>query len=411
MSTTTPTLGTEGRAPLRHHNFRWLLAGATVNSLGNAFTPVALAFAVVDLGGSPTELGLVVGAFALAEVVTVLLGGVLGDRFSRRLLVMGSSAWCAVVQAVTAALLLSGNASLPILTVAGVLSGVAGALAGPSSSAMTPLTVPADLLPRAIALRRLGSNTAMILGFAVAGIVVAAAGSGVAIAVDAATFALAAYCFGRLTVPDVPVEHRPSLLSELGVGAREVFRHTWLWVLIGQAMLYHLVYGGAQGALGPIVVDERFGRAIWGWSLSALMAGFVVGGLVTLRWRPRRALLVGTAFLSLTAFFPLAMAWSPWAAGVLVGAFVHGFGLEIFSVWWDTSIQQNVAPEKLARVYAFDHLGSFAARPLGLVLAGPIAEAVGIGPWLVTVAAVMAGSSLLALLLPSVQRLERDPES
>jgi hypothetical protein len=133
-------------------------------------------------------------------------------------------------------------------------------------------------------------------------------------------------------------------------------------------------------------------------------------GLAPLRHRNFRWLLVGTAFLSLTAFFPLAMAWSPWAAGVLVGAFVHGFGLEIFSVWWDTSIQQNVAPDRLARVYAFDHLGSFAARPLGLALTGPVAEAVGIGSWLVTVAAVMAGSSLLALLLPSVRRLERDPE-
>ena len=77
-----------------------------------------------------------------------------------------------------------------------------------------------------------------------------------------------------------------------------------------QALLYHLFYGGAQGVLGPIVVGNELGRAAWGWSLSVMMVGFVVGGLVTLRWRPRRPLLVGTWLLGLTAAFPAAMAWS-----------------------------------------------------------------------------------------------------
>ncbi|MGZ4449113.1 MAG: MFS transporter, partial [Nocardioides sp.] len=61
--------------PLHHRNFRLLVTGTTTSSLGNAITPVALAFAVLDLGGSATQLGLVVAAYALAEVVTVLFGG------------------------------------------------------------------------------------------------------------------------------------------------------------------------------------------------------------------------------------------------------------------------------------------------------------------------------------------------
>lgn len=362
---------------------------------------------MLDLGGSASQLGLVIGALALANVMTTLFGGVLGDRVSRKVMMEGSSACLAVVQGLVAAALLTGHASIPLLTGAAMLAGILAALAGPSSSAMTRLTVSPTQLAAAITLRRLGLNLANVLGFAAAGVVVAAYSPGAAIAVDALTYAVAAICFTRLDVRHVRPDHRPPLLTDLGDGARELLSRTWLWALIAQATLYHLVYGGAQGVLGPIVVGERLGRATWGWSMSALMVGFVVGGLLTLRWRPRRALLVGTLALSLTAAFPLAMALSPGIAGVLVGAFLHGLGLEIFSVWWDTSIQQNIPEDRLARVYAFDQVGSFAARPAGLALTGVVAEAVGEQRWLLVVAAVMALSSLAAALLPSVRRLER----
>ena len=116
--------------------------------------------------------------------------------------------------------------------------------------------------------------------------------------------------------------------------------------------------------LGPIVVKDDFGEAAWGWALGALMAGFMVGGLVTLRWRPRRPVYAGTILLGLTACFPAALASPVGLTWVLVGAFLHGFGLEIFSVNWDVAIQQNIPPEKLARVFSFDVAGSFAARPV-----------------------------------------------
>jgi len=403
---TKPARGRLG--PLRHREYRLLVTGTTTSSFGGAVTPVALAFAVLDLGGSASDLGLVVAAFAAAEVVTVLFGGVLGDRVARQLMMQGSATACAVVQAAVAALLVTDRATIPLLAVGGVLIGCLLALSGPSSSAMTRLTVPADELGTAVALRRVLQNGAQILGFATGGLLVAGVGSGWAIAVDAATFAVAAACYALLRVPHVrPEGARPTLLGDLGDGLREVLRHTWLWLLIAQALLYHLFYGGAQGVLGPIVVEDTLGRSAWGFALAALMTGFLVGGLVCLRWRPRHGLFVGTAFLSLTAAFPFAMAFSDQLWVVMLGAFAHGFGLEIFSVNWDLSIQQNVAEDKLARVYSFDLVGSFVARPLGLAFTGPVAQAVGFDHWLVVVAAVMGGSSLLALLSRDVRRLVR----
>lgn len=403
MTSTGSRLG-----PLRHREFRLLVTGTTTSSFGGAVTPVALAFAVLDLGGSASELGLVVAAFAAAEVVTVLFGGVLGDRVARQLMMQGSATACAVVQATVATLLVTDLATIPILAVGGVFIGCLLALSGPSSSAMTRLTVPSDELSTAVATRRVMQNGAQILGFAFGGVLVAAVGSGWAIAVDAATFVVAATCYSLLRVPHARADGaRPSMLADLGDGFREVFRHTWLWLLIGQALLYHLFYGGAQGVLGPIVVEDSIGRSAWGFALAALMAGFFVGGLVCLRWRPRHGLFVGTAFLSMTAFFPFALALSDQLWVVLAGAFLHGFGLEIFSVNWDLSIQQNVAEDKLARVYSLDMVGSFVMRPLGFALTGPVAEAVGFERWLLVVGVVMGGSSLLSLLSRDVQRLVR----
>jgi MFS family permease len=392
----------------RHRNFRLLVIGAGTSSLGNAITPVALAFAVLDLGGSATTLGLVVAMFALAEVVTTLFGGVLGDRVPRQLRMQGSAAAAALTQAVLAASLVGHWSSIGLIAVIGTLNGVLDALSGPSSSALTPQTLTPEDLARGVTVRRLVQNGAMVVGFSVAGMLVAGVGSGWALAVDAGTFAVAAVCFHLIDVaPLARSAARERLLGEMKAGAAEVLRHTWLWLLIGQALLYHLFYGGAQGVLGPIVVRDSLGVSAWGWSMSALMAGFLLGGLISLRWQPRHGLFVGTAFLTLTAAFPLAMALSDQLAVVLLGALLHGFGLEIFSVNWDLSIQQNVPPDKLARVYSFDVVGSFVARPLGLALTGPVATAVGDDTWLVVVASVMGGSSLLALTSRDVRRLER----
>ena len=90
-------------------------------------------------------------------------------------------------------------------------------------------------------------------------------GPGWAIGVDALTFAVAAFCFSLMRVPHTrPEGARPSFFGDLGDGFREVFRHTWLWLLIGQALLYHLFYGGAQGVVGPIVVEDSINRTAWG---------------------------------------------------------------------------------------------------------------------------------------------------
>jgi MFS family permease len=393
----------------RSRPFRWLLVGRTVNSLGSAIAPVALALAVLHLGGSATDLGLVVAAYAVVDVVTTLFGGVLGDRFSRTLLMRGGAALACLAQLVVALSLTTGVANVPLLAGMSAVNGALAAIAEPSARAVVPQTTPASTLSSAVSVLRLSQNTAMVLGFGVAGLLVGFFGPGWAIAVDAATFAVAAVCFTAMKIDASAAPKAHSLLNDLGAGAREVFRHTWLWVLLVYALVYHLVYGGAQGVVGPVLVTREFGDAAWGLAMAALMVGFMVGGVVTLRYRPDRLLLAGTGFVVLTACFPLAMALRLPLAIILLGAFLHGIGLEIFSVNWDLAIQQNVAPDKLTRVFAFDQVGSYVMRPLGLAFVGPVAETVGEHNWLLVVAAVIAVATLLALLPTSVRTVRRRP--
>jgi MFS family permease len=399
--------GPTRESPVRYAPFRWLLAGSSINMLGSSIAPVALTFAVLDLGGSATDLGVVLGLFALADVAAIMFGGVLGDRLSRTVMMQGSSATAALFQGFAAASLVGGWSSIPLLAGIGMINGALGALGGPSSQAITPQTVPAGALPAAVAWRRLCRNVSQIVGAGAAGLLVVWVGTGWCFAIDAASFAVAALCYSRIWVPSSPAPAKATVFADMRAGAGEVFRHTWMWVLILQALLYHLFYGGAQGVLGPIVVADTISIPAWGWALSSMMAGFIAGGLVTLRWRPLRLLYVGTCLLALTALFPAAMAFSDSLLVVLAAAFAHGFGLEIFSVAWDLAIQQNVAPEKLARVYSFDMAGSFIARPLGLALTGPVAEIVGFRAWLAVVAAVIVASTATALIAPDVRRLER----
>ena len=388
--------------------FRWLVSGTTVNLLGSGIAPVALAFAVLDLGGGAAELGLVVGLYALADVAAVLFGGVLGDRLPRTVMLQGTSAAAAAVQGVVALSLIAGWSSIPLLAVLGMVNGSLSALGSPSSSAITQQTVPTPLLQRAISWRRISQNVAMIVGNGVAGLLVVWVGSGWALAVDAGTFALAAACFTRVRVPAVAAPGaQAGLWSDVAAGFREVVRHTWLWLLIlPGAALPPVLRRRAERArpdrrrrrprppglgLGAVDHDDRLRDRRAGHPALAAPSRPVRRHLLP---HPDRGVPPGHGVVGL--------AGRP-APRRLAARLRPG----ILSVGWDLSIQQQVAPDMLARVYSFDMIGSFIARPVGLALTGPLSTLVGFRTWLTVVGAVIVGSTLAALASRDVRRLER----
>jgi MFS family permease len=397
-------------APLSYPAYRRLTTGRTVTTLGNAIAPLALAFAVLDLTGSAIDLGLVVGARSLANVAFLVLGGVLADRLPRQWLLIGASVAAGLSQATVATLVVTGAASIPTLLGLSALNGAVSALAFPASAALTPQTVPASVRQQANALLRLASNTAMIVGSAVGGALVAAIGPGWGLATDAATFFLSAGAFALLRIgPVARSDSRAGFLADLRTGWGEFTARTWVWAIVVAFSLINMVFGAGQRILGPLVAEASIGRAYWGLVLAAETAGMLVGGLFALRWMPARALLAGMLWMLPSAALLLALGLTPHVAVLVPVALCSGFGIEQFAVAWETSVQQHIPADRLARVYSYDMLGSLIAVPLGQVVIGPVAGAVGTAPTLVGAALIAIAATLASLASRSVRTVRAQP--
>jgi MFS family permease len=385
-------------APLRHPAFRLLSIGRTVNTLGNTFAPIALAFAVLDLTGSASDLGLVVGVRTTVNVLFLLFGGVLADRMPRHLLMVGASGLAAATQGAIATLVLTHHATIPLLIALSAVNGMVGALALPASAAILPQIVPADERQQANALNRLFFSGAAIIGAPIAGVVVATVGPGWGIVVDASTFVLAGICFALLRIPEpvaaAPAEGRRSILADLLTGWGEFRSRTWLWAVVAGFCVLNASWSGGLNVLGPTVADDTIGRRAWGLVLAAQTVGMILGALVAMRLRLRRMLFFGTASVALLALPVLALGVAPRVWVLVPAAFIAGLGLEQFGVAWETTMQEHIPAEKLARVYSYDMVGSFIAIPIGEIVVGPVSHALGVRVTLIGSAALV----LLAVL-------------
>ncbi|WP_422772650.1 MFS transporter [Plantactinospora sp. WMMC1484] len=398
-------------APLRHRPFRYLAIGRAATMLGNAVAPIALAFAVLDLTGSVRDLGLVVGTRSLTHVLFLLFGGVLADRFPRQAVMVVSCTFAAATQGAVAALVLTGTATIPALVALSALNGVLAAFAWPAAAALVPQTVPAELLQSANALNRLGTNAAMIGGASLAGVLVAGVGPGWGLLVDAATFALAGLAFAGVRVAPLArrAGERANPFRELREGWTEFVARSWVWVVVLGFLLFNFAYASAVNVLGPAVADETIGRPAWGLVLAVQTGGMVVGALVALRLRVRRLLLVGVLCMFADVPLVVGLAWAPSIAVLVVAAFVAGVAMEQFAVAWETSMQQNIPADRLARVYSYDALGSFLAIPLGQIAIGPVAEEFGYETTLLVAAGIILVAVLGMLADPGVRRLSTQP--
>ena len=397
-------------APLRLRQFRLLFAGELVSLLGTAVAPVALAFAVLDLTGSATDLGYVLAAGWLPQVFFILVGGVLGDRLPRTLVMVGANLLSAAAQAVAAGLLLAGHAQPWHLAVLQAVRGTATAIFFPAAQAVVPEVVETELLQPANAVLRLAESSSRVLGAGVGGIAVAAAGAGWAIAFDAATYFVSALILLQMSIPRVVVERGQSIFRDLIEGWNEFRSRQWLWVIVVCASVGNLVATASFAVLGPLVAKLYLGgAAAYGAILAAQGAGFIAGGLISLRWRPARPLLVSTIALLPTAAEIACFAGVRVTAVIAAVAFCAGVGLEVFGINWVTALQQHIPRRVLSRVNSYDALGSFVFIPFGLVIAGPLVDRLGLTNtlWLFLAIGVAAvGAMLLSRDVRTLRRVD-----
>ncbi len=394
--------------PLGHRQFRLLFLGRTTSFVGNAFANVALAFAVLELTGSKADLGYVLAARSLPLVIFLLVGGIWADRLPRHLVMVTSNLASGASQGAIALLLLSGHAQVWHLMVLGAVNGLSTAFFFPAAAGIIPQTVPKPLLQSANALLRLGVNGSYIVGAALGGLVVAATSPGIGLAVDAATFFLAALFTALIRLPPDFRMEASNFFAELVEGWREFSSRPWLWAIVAQFGFVNAIVVGTEGVLGPAIAKDHLGgAAAWGFMLTAQSIGLVAGGLLLLRLRPRRLLLVATLGVLITIPFLLGLAGPLPLVGLIALAAVAGIGQETFGILWDTAMQQEIPTEKLSRVSSYDALGSFVLIPLGLAVAGPASEVFGTRPTILGAAAIGLTATLAVLLVRDVRTISR----
>ena len=385
--------GTRKLRVLGEREFSLFFWGQTVSILGDGIFPIALAFAVLELGGSPTQLGLVLLAGILPQTLFVLVGGVWADRLPRRTIMLAADAARAAIQVVTAVLLLSGEARIWHLVALYALHATAAAFFMPAATGLVPEVAPQARLQQANALLGITRSIAFGVGAALGGIFVSAVSTGGAVLLDACTFVISAACLWGLSARAAPGAGGTRFVAELRAGFDEVRKRRWLWMGLANAFLFLMLVVAPFEVIGPVIAKSELGGALaWGVILTGFSIGTLLGGLVMLRVHFERPLFVAGLLFFATCIAPLLLALAAPVWTIALAYVGEGFAVGIFVTSWQTALQNHIPRDLLSRVGAWDWLGTIGGMPLGFALTGPIVDAVG-------TSATLVGVSVSAFLL------------
>jgi MFS family permease len=398
----------ESLAVLRQRDFRLVFGAFAVSVLGDRMVTIALAFAVLELGGSPSDVGIVLACRTLPLVATLLIGGVVADRVSRRGVMVAADLARLASQGLLGVLLIAGEPPVWSLAVLSGLTGMATGFFNPASTGLLPAVVAPEHLQQANGLRATAMSAGEIVGPALAGVLVASAGPGWALAIDGATFGVSAAFLARLQLPAQLARASTSFLHDLRTGWGEFRSRSWVWSLVIAASLGNLLWA-AFSVLGPVVADRDLGgAAVWGTVMAAMGVGALAGALVAIRVRPRRPLVLSMLSLTMFAVPPALLAAEAPVPLLALGTFLAGGGMMLGISLYESTFQRRIPADVLSRVSSYDWFGSLALQPVGLAIWGPIAVAIGIDAALWVAAALLLASVLAPLAIREVRTMPGD---
>lgn len=394
--------------PLQSRNFRLLLACNVISVTGTAVALVAIPFAVLEIGGTASDVGYVAAAVLVPGVIFMLLGGVVADRLPRHQVMTAANAAQALAQATSAALVLTGHAHVWELVVLAAARGIGWGFYFPASAGLLPQTVPSDQRAQANSLARIGLNSGQIAGAALGGVLVGLTGPGWGLAADAASFAVAAALRAGMHFPALPPTAATSMLHELQEGWRDFISRRWLWTIVLGSGFFVAVYTATTSVLGPVVASAHLGGArSWGIILAAYATGAVLGGAITLRFQPQRMLLAAILSIPVYSILLFALAVPLTVPLIAAAALIAGTCLEVLEVNWTTTVQQEIPPTMLSRISSYELLGTLTAGTAGAAIAGPLTNTFGAPAVLITAGTLTALLPAAILPIPEVRHIRR----
>jgi predicted MFS family arabinose efflux permease len=399
----------EIRRVLGHRDYRFLWLAQSSSVVGDNIVLVALALFVVTRTGSATDLGLVLAAQSLPLVVFLLFGGVWADRLPRHRVMIATDLVRFTLHALLAALIFSGHVRIWEVIVIEALFGSAEAFFRPAANGLLPQTVPEEDIQQATAITTMSNNVAEFAGPTLATVLVLGAGAGWAFALDAATFILSAAFLTRVrprrrapaSEPAESEQERASVWASIREGSREVRAHVWVWATLASFCVALFCGLAPWFVLGPGIAKEQYGHiAVYGLVEAALGFGTILGSLAGVGWRPRFPIRMAMLLVLIWPLTSIIYALGVTLIVVVPATVVAGAGIALLDVWWLTALAERIPPDKLSRVTSYDWMVSGGLLPLGYVLAGPLAAALG-------QVQVVVGGSMLALLAFALGLLPR----
>ncbi|MEP6696118.1 MAG: MFS transporter [Pseudonocardiales bacterium] len=387
---------------LRSRDFRLLWLSQSASVIGDALVIVAIGLYVTRLTGHPSDVGIVLTAYALPLVLFILFGGVVADRLPRQSVMIAADIVRAVLHGSLAVLIATGTVRIWHMVVIGLLFGTAESFFRPAYTGLVPQTVPEDDIQGAQALGGVSRELASFASPALATALVLGVGGAAAFGLDAVTFVASAALLSRVrTRSRGEPGRRSTMFVELREGWGAVRVRPWVWGTIlafSAALLFALA---PFFVLGAAVARHVYGTdAVFGLANAAWGIGTISGAVVGSRWRPRRPMLAG-----MLAAVPWPGAIALYAAGpplpvAYAGMAAAGAGIGLFAVWWETALATRIPAHLLSRVSAWDWMGSLALLPLGYLLSGPAADRFG-------AVQVTVGGGLIGLLACALGLLPR----
>ncbi len=413
----TPNEDTQSRRWARKFFTIW--GGQSVSLLGSNLVQFALVWWLTSTTGSATVLATASLAGILPQVIIGPFAGALVDRWNRRLVMIVADALIALSTLVLIVLYMLGQMEIWHIYVVMFWRSALGAFHWTAMQASTSLMVPQAQLARVAGLNQMLHGAMGIIAPPLGALLMTLMPLHLILSIDIVTASVAVLPLLFIGIPQPDRSHElasasapPSMLADMRAGLRYVRAWPGLLMILVLAMILNFVISPAF-SLMPILVTKHFagGALQLGTLQSAWAIGIVAGGLVLGAWggfkkRAMTSLLgivgMGIGILGIAAapsnLFALAV------AGMLFGGFMNPMANgPLFAM-----LQTIVAPEMQGRVMSLMGSGSAAMMPLSLLLAGPIADLIGVRVWYVAAGITCVFMGLLALNIPAIMNAEHN---
>ena len=395
--------------------FLIIFTGQAFSLLGSAAVNFALVWWLTAETGSASILAFAAIAAILPQALLGPLAGPFIDRWDRRVTIIVADLFIAATSVGLLVAFANGTPPVALVMVTIALRSAGAAFHTPASQAAVPMYVPADELMRVAGWNFFMSSGVSMAGPVVGAFLMATASMWSIMLLDIAGAAIAVTSLLLVRIPHPertePESGHTGLVAEFVEGWRELVRHRGLLDLTLVLAVVTLLWMPVN-ALFPLMTFSHFNgnAAAASYVEAAFGGGMLVGSLAigALSQRFSGVRLIGAgiiavgALLAVSGLLPVSAFWVFVALCVLMGIAVPVFSAPITALF-----QGLIDPAKLGRVMSLYMTIAMLTAPFGLLVAGPVAEEVGVAWWFAISGALIAGTGLVAVALPAVRGLDR----